>query len=225
MRIHSSTRWGLGDVLDTLILYLLATVVLTIVLASLGVPEQLAITISLTAGFLVMGGRPLRATARKGNGPRIDLGLSFRWSDAWMGIVGGLAAMLLGGLTFVLIAALTGVQPDESPIVDFVADANPVVVITIAVLAALIGPVAEEIFIRGLLWSALIKRGMSAWATLAITSAVFAVLHLEPSRFGYLLVAGLVLGWLRLRTGRLGASIVAHVTINALPAVALLLLS
>ncbi|CAN5369759.1 type II CAAX endopeptidase family protein [soil metagenome] len=224
LELRPATRWGLGDVLITLALYLAVTVGTGYLLVTAGLTGAPAVTIGLGAGFLVMGGLPLLISVRRGNGPRRDLGLSIRWSDLWMGVLGGVAALLLGGLVLVLVAVLTGVAPLASPIVDIVAAADPAVLIALTVLTAVVAPLAEEIFSRGLLWSALVKRGVPAGVTLVLTALLFAVLHLEPTRFGYLVVAGLVLGWLRLRTGRLGAPIVAHMTVNALPAVSLFLL-
>jgi membrane protease YdiL (CAAX protease family) len=43
-----------------------------------------------------------------------------------------------------------------------------------------------------------------------VSAALFAAIHLEPVRFPLLLTIGLELSWLRARTGRVGASIVAH---------------
>ncbi|MBO0889402.1 MAG: CPBP family intramembrane metalloprotease, partial [Acidothermales bacterium] len=60
-------------------------------------------------------------------------------------------------------------------------------------------------------------------AALLVTSAIFAVVHLEPVRLLGLLLGGLVLGGLRLTFRRLGPGIVAHMTLNTVSAVSLLL--
>jgi membrane protease YdiL (CAAX protease family) len=75
---------------------------------------------------------------------------------------------------------------------------------------------------RGLWWSALLKRGMSEWWVLLITSAAFAAAHFEPSRFPVLFTLGIALGMGRLLTGRLGAPIITHALINGLGMIALL---
>jgi membrane protease YdiL (CAAX protease family) len=51
---------------------------------------------------------------------------------------------------------------------------------------------------------------------------LFGAIHLEPVRFPLLFVIGLVLSYLRARTGRVGASVVAH-AFNNLIAVSSLL--
>ena len=60
-------------------------------------------------------------------------------------------------------------------------------------------------------------------ATILITSVVFAVVHFEPIRLPILFVLGLALGFGRARTGRIGAAIVAHMMINSLAMLALLI--
>ena len=57
---------------------------------------------------------------------------------------------------------------------------------------------------------------MGEVGTILITSTVFAAVHLEPIRLPILFVLGLALGFARARTRRIGASIVAHMVINAL---------
>jgi len=57
---------------------------------------------------------------------------------------------------------------------------------------------------------------------LVVTSAVFAVAHLEPARTPVLFVLGLALGWGRVMTGRIGASIFAHGFINLVGMIAVL---
>ena len=83
-------------------------------------------------------------------------------------------------------------------------------------------PIVEELFFRGLFFAALRKRGVGAVLTILITGAVFAGFHFEPTRFFVLLPTGLVLGWVRWKTGSTGASMVAHGLVNAPGALLLL---
>ena len=55
-----------------------------------------------------------------------------------------------------------------------------------------------------------------------VPGAVFAGFHFEPTRFFVLLPTGLVLGWVRWKTGSTGASMVAHGLVNAPGALLLL---
>ena len=83
----------------------------------------------------------------------------------------------------------------------------------------LVAPLLEEWLMRGIAWEAMTRIGGTR-ATLLVTSALFALMHglngaaaLEyPHRFA----AGLVFGWLRLKTGSLIPPIVAHMVLNGL---------
>jgi len=88
-------------------------------------------------------------------------------------------------------------------------------------LGATLVPIVEEWLDRGVLWNALAPLTGRA-GQIVLTAMLFALLHglnggfvLElPHRFA----GGLLLGWLRARSGSLLPSIVAHVTWNALAA-------
>jgi membrane protease YdiL (CAAX protease family) len=90
------------------------------------------------------------------------------------------------------------------------------------VLIAFGAPVVEELAFRGMLFSALLKRGVGARRTTVLVALTFAIFHFEWIRLPLLLVIGLVLGYLRERTGRVGASVVAHSVNNIIGALSLL---
>jgi membrane protease YdiL (CAAX protease family) len=81
------------------------------------------------------------------------------------------------------------------------------------VSGAVIAPIAEEVFFRGYALGGFAKRGLENRGLL-VTSALFAAVHLNALSFGPLLVAGLVLGSLRLKTGSLVAPVTAHASNN-----------
>jgi len=90
-------------------------------------------------------------------------------------------------------------------------------------LSLTLGPLAEEVFFRGWLQRSL--SGPSAAAGLVATSALFAVFHAAYGSWAELLgafTAGLLFGWLRLRTGSLVGPITAHALYNAVALSALL---
>ena len=66
------------------------------------------------------------------------------------------------------------------------------------------------------------KRGLGTVLTIVVTAVAFAAFHLEPVRFLVLLPTGLILGWVRWRTGSTGAAMVTHGIVNAPGAIALL---
>jgi Predicted metal-dependent membrane protease len=76
---------------------------------------------------------------------------------------------------------------------------------------------------RGMLFNSLRKKGLGAVWTIIITAVVFSAFHFEPIRFFLLLPIGLVYGWVRWKTGSLGAAMVAHGVNNAPAALVVLL--
>jgi membrane protease YdiL (CAAX protease family) len=87
----------------------------------------------------------------------------------------------------------------------------------------LLAPIGEELLFRGFLLPRLMVQKGPVWAV-GVSAAVFALLHPQYGLYmPLMLVYGVVLGWARVRTGGLAASIGLHMTINAVAAGTLLL--
>ncbi|MCS7207781.1 MAG: CPBP family intramembrane metalloprotease [Dehalococcoidia bacterium] len=82
-------------------------------------------------------------------------------------------------------------------------------------VVVLLAPLAEEIFFRGFLLTALTPR-FTRGGALVVSSLVFAVLHGAPGLMVPVFFAGLVLGVLFLRSGSLLPPLMAHALQNAL---------
>src|SRR5262245_4051184 len=90
----------------------------------------------------------------------------------------------------------------------------------ISILAIAVGPaVCEELLIRGVVLPAF-WRHMPAAGALLWSAVVFGLIHLDAYRFAFTLLAGLVLGLLRIRTGSLVPSMSAHAVLNTITLVA-----
>jgi membrane protease YdiL (CAAX protease family) len=89
-----------------------------------------------------------------------------------------------------------------------------------SLVAIAIAPaVFEEILVRGLVLPAL-RPSIGDAAAVAVSALFFAVMHFDGYRFVFTLTVGAALGILRLRTGSLWPSILAHATLNGLTFVA-----
>ncbi|MFM7044181.1 MAG: lysostaphin resistance A-like protein [Ilumatobacteraceae bacterium] len=147
-----------------------------------------------------------------------DLGLRMRPIDL-LGIPAGVVAQV--GLVPLVYAPLRAVWPgtfDTDEIERRARDlwesaqgGGAVLLVAIVVLGA---PLVEEVVYRGLLQSSFSAR-LGRLAGWAIGAALFAVIHLQAVEIPGLLVAGLVFGAGLLLTGRLGASVLAHMAFNA----------
>jgi membrane protease YdiL (CAAX protease family) len=82
-------------------------------------------------------------------------------------------------------------------------------------LGGVVAPVAEEVFFRGFIYAGLRARWGVGWA-LAVTSAVFALVHLTPGVFPPLFLMGLLLAYLYERSDSLWPSILLHAAINSI---------
>lgn len=217
-------RWGLWDVLGAAIAAVVIGTAAGGVLFAVDAPTAIVVLVGTTLPWLALAGWPLIATARRGNGPRIDLGLRLTWADTGWGVMTGVAGLLLAGIA-ALITRLF--EPELSSAAGEAAaelqESSGRLAIMVFALMVMVGaPVVEELFFRGLFFSALRKRGVGAVLTIIITGVVFAGFHFEPTRFLVLLPTGILLGWVRWRTGSTGAAMVAHGVVNAPGAIVLL---
>lgn len=210
-------RWGLWDVLITLGGAAALSVLAVVVLKAFSAPFAVQILAGSTVPWLALAGWPLFVTAVRGNGPRIDLGLRLTWRDAGWGVVAGVVALVAATVAAAITMAifgdftsLAGAAASELAALD-----NVWLLIAFGLLVMVGAPIAEEVAFRGLFFSALAKHGERPLLTVPITAVAFALFHLEPTRIGVLICVGLVLGFVRLRTGSLGAAIVAHGVVNA----------
>jgi membrane protease YdiL (CAAX protease family) len=217
-------RWGIADALVTIGLSVVLAIVAGVVALALDLPLGIAVIAGIVAPWLGLLGWPLVCTRMRGNGPRIDLGLQLTWSDVRLGVGVGIVGLLLAGV----IALLTrGVVGDFNSAAGEIAlelqDEGTLAMVAFAVAVMVGAPIVEEIAFRGMVFNSLRKRGLSAVWTIVVSALVFAAFHLEPVRFLILLPIGLLYGWLRWKSGALGAPIIAHVVNNGPAAVVLLL--
>lgn len=234
-----SSRWGLGDVWWGALVYLVGNIVaglvLVLVLARDG--QQLddvefgvyAVSALVMVNVLAFLGVPWLASRRKGlRSLRADFGLWVRPRDLAIGLGLGLAAIAAAGIAGVLIDRAFGTDDTSNIPIDDLVGAGEIVAFALTV--AVITPIIEELFFRGLLLRSFLKRGRSVWASILLSTLVFVVPHLaaatDLAELVSLTVSIAILGasfalacWL---TGyRLGAPIVAHMTVNGLAVVVL----
>ncbi|MFC7340809.1 CPBP family intramembrane glutamic endopeptidase [Saccharopolyspora griseoalba] len=216
-------RWGLGAFLFAEGVFVLTSVVLA---AFFGSPGTASIVLMLVLPTVLAGLVAVTITVVRGNGPRLDFGLQWRWSDVTTGLaIGGV------GLVTTTVATALWVHwagPGATSTVSSVLDGvrlPPVLAVLVFLHIWLIAPVCEELLYRGLLWGAMERMRWSQLNVFLLSTALFAIGHLEPSRTWLLLIIAVPIGLARMVTGRLTASVVAHQVNNFLPAVGVLLLS
>jgi membrane protease YdiL (CAAX protease family) len=223
-------RWGFGAFVLAELVLILSAVFLSAAAGPVGVDQPIppiVIVVVTALPTMLAAGVAVLATLLRGNGPVVDLRLRWSWPDVRAGLKLGLAGLVLTAVAGVIWARTVG-KLDPSSALASVVDAQPMPValgIVMFVYTWLIGPACEEMIYRGLLWGAIERLRWSRWAAFVLSTAIFAVSHLEPLRTSLLLVIAIPIGWARLVTGRLPASIVAHQINNFVPAIGILLMS
>jgi uncharacterized protein len=123
---------------------------------------------------------------------------------------------LVGGVGFVWKWILTtlGIDPGEQDMIEVFRNAgDPVLLVWMWVLAAVVAPVTEELIFRAGLFRYLHTRVMRPFA-LAVPALLFAALHGNIAAFVPLLALGLFFALAYERTGRIGVPMIAHALFN-----------
>lgn len=197
-------------------------------------PFLIAGLVALWVGLL---GGPLWASFRKGERSLAkDFGFRFKRSDLIWGPVLGVSLLGLQEILN-LVCGLLGIKVVDNS--SEITDVHGVGwLIALCILASVGAPVLEELFFRGLLLKALMRRFAKAdrtvrgrrWGaatSIVISSLVFGALHVTGSGAAVLLlqtgILGAALALITLKTGRLGPGIGAHVTNNSIALITVLI--
>ena len=83
------------------------------------------------------------------------------------------------------------------------------------VRVVILAPVVEELIFRGVIMSGFMRNYKAGYA-IFYSALLFALFHLNPWQFPSTLLLGLILGWVRIRTGSILACISGHAIHNGL---------
>lgn len=223
-------RWGIGDVVIGLALWLVGGVLGVLVLVASGDDTSSltemslgAITVSLASGWLGLLGWPIIATYRKGQRSLAkDFGLAIRPIDVAWGALGGFVALALSVAGSVLWAVLSD-RPEPTNTEFLPRHPGPFTVVALVLLVAVATPIVEELFFRGLFLRS-VGRRWNLVVGVIVSSIIFGVLHVQGSSWaeaGFMVLVtasyGAVFALLVVRAGgRLGPAIIAHMCVNSI---------
>ena len=180
---------------------------------------HLWITVSMMALDLFVMLTILTFALEKGSSVWQTVGLTTRDVGASIrtGLLGYLAVFPWLFFLLFLIVALAralGLQPPLEPIHELIfQEHRPEVLALTVVLACVVGPVAEELFFRGVLY-ATIRRYSSRWVAMLLSGALFSLVHTNLIGFLPIMVLGCLLAYLYERTGSLIAPMTIHILHN-----------
>jgi membrane protease YdiL (CAAX protease family) len=220
---HGLSRWGIGDALLSMVIFFVFSLAVGLIAISQSSGDALDgfwLPLAIVSPAVVQLGYVVWVGGARGRGVVTDFRLKFTLSDLGIGAGLCISGLILAGIVATGIFQIFDVEPTATAaevVQDSEADSGLTIWIYVfAILASTLTPLIEELVFRGLWWSALEKRGLHPILVLTITSGIFALVHLEPIRTPVLFVLGMTIGLGRLVTGRIGASIAAHMYVNGI---------
>jgi membrane protease YdiL (CAAX protease family) len=162
------------------------------------------------------------ASKKNGTGSlSTDFGLSWPTAkDVGFGVTGAVVGRIIPLLVLVAIVLARsgfGTPNPASPTILGLQPSGTFAWATIFVLTVIGAPLVEELFFRGLVQGAFSRR-VGPVAAIFVTAIIFSFAHVLSEGLAapvQLFPMAVVLGYLRYKTGRLAAGMVAHATFNA----------
>ena len=125
-----------------------------------------------------------------------------------LAIVAGLIALLE------LLGSVTGQSADTGFNSEVYRTADPMALLWLGFVV--FGPAFEEVFFRGFLFAGWLNSRLSPVGTIALTSVLWAVLHVQYNVYGIvsIIIMGIVLGIMRYKTKSLWSPLLMHFAWN-----------
>jgi len=149
--------------------------------------------------------------------------LGLRAKSIFRNIVLGLSAyiFILPLLFVVLILSmwllnLLGYSPPPQPVFEaFMEERRTRVLFFLTIFVSLFGPIIEEVFFRGFMYSVIRKR-LGVLTAAFLSASIFSLLHTNIAGFLPIMTLGVLLAYLYEATGSLTASITVHIVHNSI---------
>jgi membrane protease YdiL (CAAX protease family) len=195
--------------------------------------DPAVVIVGLLGTWIGAMGAVFALSRRNGSGSlRRDYGFMFKAKDFLIGPLLGLGVQLISALVFRIVISVRALFSSESVKVlsdkaqnatDSLFPGHGLTRGILIVMIIVITPLVEELFFRGLIFRWL-RAGHTATYAVIIGGALFALPHIWPQTWGVpsLFCLGAIFCMTAERYGRLGPSIVAHATFNAITIVAVL---
>ncbi len=146
---------------------------------------------------------------------RNELKFFIKWKDILWGGVAYISSILV--ITIYTMA----IHVEESSWMESYLDillngSHYFAIFSMFLFASIIAPFVEETLFRGYIWKIFEEKKINKFIVLLVTSFLFASMHLEFFNFPIFFIMGIIFGYLRMRTNRMGASLLAHLIMNTL---------
>jgi hypothetical protein len=158
-----------------------------------------------------------------------SLGLQFRsfFKSMFLGLAGYVAIIpVLVAAVFISsgLASYFKLKPEARPILEaFLVQDGQFLLVYLMLIVCFVGPVIEEVFFRGFVYTALRKR-LSSFLSITISAFFFSWLHMTLFGFLPILILGILLAYLYEKNGTLIPSIIVHIVHNSAVVIFLLII-
>lgn len=220
--------WSFGEAIRIVLVAVIVALLLPILRVTLRMIQPawpldlhlwIVISMLLLDVFVVLTVLIFASGKRGSSWQTLGISRSQCWPAVRMGLKGYTAIFpWLFVLLFVVaeIARRVGFEPPLETIHRLLFyEQRPLVLSLTVILACVIGPIAEEVFFRGVIYSAM-RKYLPFGVAIAINGCLFALIHTNVLGFLPIMVLGGTLAYLYERTGSLLCSIVVHVVHNSL---------
>ncbi|MBU1061595.1 MAG: CPBP family intramembrane metalloprotease [Candidatus Omnitrophica bacterium] len=149
--------------------------------------------------------------------------LGLRFGSFFRNIISGITVyiFMLPVLLVILLLSiaflnLLGYSPPSQPVFEvFMEEKRSQVLLFLTIFVSIFGPVTEEIFFRGFMYSA-IKKHVGVLGAAVLSASIFSILHTNIVGFLPIMILGILLAYLYEATGSLVASITVHIVHNSI---------
>jgi membrane protease YdiL (CAAX protease family) len=219
--------WGIADIFRVIIIVVFSGYVLSAIGAAIFRQFYSAMDVNLhmllgtffidiTAGAAIFYFVLVRYKQRLSS-----LGIYF--SDFYRNILSGITAyiFILPFLIITLIISILffdaiGYKPPPQPVFDmFIEEKRNSVILFLTIFVSALGPVVEEIFFRGFLYSAVRKR-FGVFIGVLLSAGLFSILHTNAAGFLPIMILGALMAFLYEITGSLIAPMTVHILHNSI---------
>jgi membrane protease YdiL (CAAX protease family) len=231
--------WGWAEIIKAVLFVLLGMLGLSVLIAGVrlatgfevnpaqGMSSPLLFVLGVGVYGLVILGVYLFAVRRPGSS-WAALGIrefAWWWGPAAVGLLFvGFSGMVL--INLVLVPLISG-GPFENPQIEAITGGSRLSfgnLVLLLLLIAVVAPVAEELFFRGMLYPVMRRHWGPAWAII-LNALVFALVHFIPILIPGLFFVGLILAWMREQSGSVLPGILLHALQNGVALLAIFALT
>ncbi|GEM_PF-2125566 len=126
-------------------------------------------------------------------------------------VIGVLAQIATDALLTLVEPLIPDTMAQYNEMMQQLSDTSLISVLSLAILA----PIAEEIFFRGVTMEMARRITPRAWVAIVLQAAIFGLAHGNPIQSAYTFLLGLVLGVIALYVGGLPATMLLHFSVNS----------